>query len=195
MGTGQLSLTKAIVLVDEHVNPRDRAAVFHEIARHFDAAEDFLLLPGVPLDTLDFTSYTMNLGSKMILDAQSKPDRAPRQPLAAVPDPRAVEPSITAHRLAWGGMLVVQVPGTAAASPRCWRGGRGRSLIAAVSPTCRSRTTSCCCGASSRASTARATSCPRLSRRAAPGSPAAGRSASTRRGRTATRPRSRTCPR
>jgi 4-hydroxy-3-polyprenylbenzoate decarboxylase len=77
MGTGQLSLTKVIVLVDEDVNPRDRAAVFGAIARNFDAAEDFLLIPGVPLDTLDFTSYTMNLGSKMVLDAQSKPGRAP----------------------------------------------------------------------------------------------------------------------
>ena len=46
MGTGQLSLTKAIVLVDGDVNPRDRAAVFGAIARNFDPAEDFLLLPG-----------------------------------------------------------------------------------------------------------------------------------------------------
>jgi 4-hydroxy-3-polyprenylbenzoate decarboxylase len=72
LGTAQLSLTKTIVLVDEDVNPRDRAAVFGAIARHFDPAEDFILLPGVPLDTLDFTSYTMNLGSKMVIDAQTK---------------------------------------------------------------------------------------------------------------------------
>ncbi|MGH7563244.1 MAG: hypothetical protein ACREK5_02325, partial [Gemmatimonadota bacterium] len=32
------------------------------------ASEDALLLPGVPLDTLDFTSFTMNLGSKLVLD-------------------------------------------------------------------------------------------------------------------------------
>ena len=111
MGTGQLSLTKAIVLVDEEVNPRDRAAVFGAMARNFDPAEDFLLLPGVPLDTLDFTSYTMNLGSKMVLDAQSKPGRAPAAPLGTVPDPRAFDDAIVAHRLAWGGMLVVQVRG------------------------------------------------------------------------------------
>ena len=126
-GTGQLSLTKAIVLVDEDVNPRDRAAVFGAIARHFDPAEDFLLLPGVPLDTLDFTSTTMNLGSKMVIDAQSharragsagvEPDR-PRDALPAVPpvsgdvaDPRAFDPGVLAHRLAWGGLLAVQVRG------------------------------------------------------------------------------------
>jgi 4-hydroxybenzoate decarboxylase subunit C len=124
MGTGQLSLTKAIVLVDEDVNPRDRAAVFEAIARNFDPAEDFLLLPGVPLDTLDFTSYTMNLGSKMVIDAQSLPsaeskhggggtsralaDAAAGARPSGVPDPRAFYEAITDFRLAWGAMLVVQ---------------------------------------------------------------------------------------
>jgi 4-hydroxy-3-polyprenylbenzoate decarboxylase len=130
MGTGQLSLTKVLVLVDEDVNPRDRAEVFGAIARNFDPAEDFLLIPGVPLDTLDFTSYTMNLGSKMVIDAQSKPGRAgdagaagagagsgaagPARGAvarAALPDPRTVDGSILAQRLAWGAMLVVQVRG------------------------------------------------------------------------------------
>src|SRR5258708_19811480 len=114
MGTGQLSLTKAIVLVDADVNPRDRAAVFAEIARHFDPAEDFLLLPGVPLDTLDFTSYTMNLGSKMVLDAQSQPGRAPAPPVERVPDPRTFDDAVVAHRLASAGLLVVQLPGPVA---------------------------------------------------------------------------------
>jgi 4-hydroxy-3-polyprenylbenzoate decarboxylase len=65
----------------------------------------------VPLDTLDFTSYTMNLGSKMVLDAQSKPGRTPATPVKSVPDPRAFDDTIVAHRLAWGGMLVVQMRG------------------------------------------------------------------------------------
>jgi menaquinone biosynthesis decarboxylase len=111
MGTGQLSLTKAIVLVDQDVNPRDRAAVFDQIARHFDPAQDFLLIPGVPLDTLDFTSYTMNLGSKMVLDAQSKPGRTPATPVTNIADPRTFDDTIVAHRLAWSGMLVAQVRG------------------------------------------------------------------------------------
>jgi len=106
-GTGQLSLTKVIVLVDTDVNPRDRAAVFGAIARNFDPAEDFMLLPGVPLDTLDFTSYTMNLGSKMLIDAQTKPGRAPRAGAGA--ERRVDDPRVIAQRLAWGAMLVVQV--------------------------------------------------------------------------------------
>ena len=113
MGTGQLSLTKVIVLVDEDVNPRDRAGVFGAIARHFDPAEDFLLIPGVPLDTLDFTLFTMNLGSKMVIDAQSTPGETAvaAPPSAAPPDPRATEETVLAHRFAWGAMLVVQVKG------------------------------------------------------------------------------------
>ena len=109
MGTGQLSLTKTIVLVDADVNPRDRAAVFGALARNFDPAQDFLLIPGVPLDTLDFTSYTMNLGSKMVLDAQTQPGRAPVTPPLSVPDPRGADARVIDHRLAWGALLVVQV--------------------------------------------------------------------------------------
>ncbi len=72
LGTGQLSLTKCVVLVDEDVDVTDWRAVFGAIKDHFDPEEDFLLLPGVPLDTLDFTSMRMNLGSKMVLDAMGR---------------------------------------------------------------------------------------------------------------------------
>ncbi len=75
LGTGQLSLTKCLVLVSHDVNPRDWPAVLREIRGNFDPHVDFLLLPKVPLDTLDFTSYTMELGSKMVLDATKNPDR------------------------------------------------------------------------------------------------------------------------
>ena len=72
MGTGQLSLTKCLILVSEHINPRSWKEVLKEIRENFDPHFDFVLLPKVPLDTLDFTSYTMELGSKMILDATRK---------------------------------------------------------------------------------------------------------------------------
>jgi len=73
LGEGQLSLTKCLVVVDAAVNVRDFHAVLQAIDQNFDASEDVLILPGVPLDTLDFTSFTMNLGSKMIIDATRKP--------------------------------------------------------------------------------------------------------------------------
>ncbi len=76
MGTGQLALTKCLVLVDEGVPVRDFGAVLRAMRDNFEPERDFLLLPGVPLDTLDFTSYRMNLGSKMIVDATSGPTEA-----------------------------------------------------------------------------------------------------------------------
>jgi 3-polyprenyl-4-hydroxybenzoate decarboxylase len=77
MGTDQLSLTKCIVTVSAGVDPRDWDGVLREVRGHFDPHRDFVMIPKVPLDTLDFTSFTMNLGSKMIVDATRKPGRAP----------------------------------------------------------------------------------------------------------------------
>jgi 4-hydroxy-3-polyprenylbenzoate decarboxylase len=72
LGTGQLALTKCLVLVSQDVDPRDWSAVVREIRSYFDPHFDFVLLPKVPLDTLDFTSFKMELGSKMIIDATKK---------------------------------------------------------------------------------------------------------------------------
>lgn len=80
LGTQQLALTKVAITVGEHINPRDFDAVLREIRRNFNPHSDFLMLPKVPLDTLDFTSYKMNLGSKMIIDATPKQRVPGRQP-------------------------------------------------------------------------------------------------------------------
>jgi 3-polyprenyl-4-hydroxybenzoate decarboxylase len=72
LGEGQLSLTKCLILVDPQVNVRDFHAVLHAIQQNFDPSDDFLMIPGVAQDTLDFTSFTMNLGSKMVIDATRK---------------------------------------------------------------------------------------------------------------------------
>jgi len=79
MGTDQLSLTKCIVLVSDHVNVRDWKSVLAAIKANFDPHYDFVMIPKVPLDTLDFTSFKMNLGSKMILDATVKDGARGRQ--------------------------------------------------------------------------------------------------------------------
>ncbi|HUP01454.1 MAG TPA: UbiD family decarboxylase [Gemmatimonadota bacterium] len=68
LGQGQLALTKVLIVVDAGVDVADWDAVLEAFRAHWTAAEDALLLPGVPQDTLDFTSFTMNLGSKLILD-------------------------------------------------------------------------------------------------------------------------------
>src|SRR5439155_2861766 len=113
LGEGQLSLTKCIVLVDAQVNVRDFHAVLQAIHQNFDPSEDFLLLPGTALDTLDFTSYTMNLGSKMILDATRKPKtRAPRKLVLTERSLHALKEKdhrISGWRLWDETLLVVQV--------------------------------------------------------------------------------------
>jgi 4-hydroxy-3-polyprenylbenzoate decarboxylase len=80
MGTGQLSLTKCIITVSPDVDVRNFAAVLRAVRENFDPHTDFMMLPKVPLDTLDFTSFKMNLGSKMILDATKKKGPAQRIP-------------------------------------------------------------------------------------------------------------------
>lgn len=113
LGEGQLSLTKCMILVDASVNVRDFHAVMQALQQNFDASEDVLLLPGVPLDTLDFTSYTMNLGSKMILDATRKPKARPVRKASpgtgAVQTLKEKDHRIMGWRLWDETLLVVQV--------------------------------------------------------------------------------------
>ncbi len=114
LGEGQLSLTKCVVMVDPQVNVRDIHAVLQAIRSHFDPSEDFLMLPGTAQDTLDFTSFTMNLGSKMIIDATRKPKSRPTRKFQiterSLHTLKEKDPRITGWRL-WGddAMLVVQV--------------------------------------------------------------------------------------
>lgn len=84
MGQGQMSLTKTVILVDPSVNVRRFDEVLDALQKHFDPTEDFTLLPGTAQDTLDFTSFKMNLGSKMILDATAN-GRPPQPPSPAKP--------------------------------------------------------------------------------------------------------------
>ena len=141
LGTGQMALTKCLILVDADVDAREISAVLRAVREHFDPAEDFLLLPGVPFDTLDFTSFTLNLGSKMVLDAtRNGPGAAPGTPppdAAVELQAKAAHPRIRSARLWEGALLAVQVEGEGrevvralvSASPLA-----GVKLIAAVSP-------------------------------------------------------------
>lgn len=79
LGTGQLSLTKCLITVSENVDVRNFNDVLKAVRDNFDPHFDFIMIPKVPLDTLDFTSYTMNLGSKMVIDATEK--RKPKKKL------------------------------------------------------------------------------------------------------------------
>jgi 4-hydroxy-3-polyprenylbenzoate decarboxylase len=115
LGEGQLALSKCVILVDAGVNPRRFTEVLGAIRSNFDPARDFLLLSTTSQDTLDFTSFKMNLGSKMILDATGSiiaeaplPDR-PRPAPADVDALRRIDGRIAKARIVDNTMLVVAV--------------------------------------------------------------------------------------
>ncbi len=117
MGMSQLSLTKCIILVSAGVDVRNFDEVMKEVRDHFDPHFDFVMIPRVPLDTLDFTSQKMNLGSKMILDAtrrqrpaEGTPRRKGRGPgerqLSAI---RSLDRRIVELKFVHDTLLVVKV--------------------------------------------------------------------------------------
>src|SRR5919197_3597387 len=77
-GLGMLSLTKAVVVVDEHVNVHDYEEVFFYVCANVDPARDVLLSEG-PLDHLDHAPTHQFFGGKLGIDATAKgPDEGTR---------------------------------------------------------------------------------------------------------------------
>jgi 4-hydroxy-3-polyprenylbenzoate decarboxylase len=109
LGTGQLSLTKVLVLVGAECDPRDFRAVLRGVGKRFDPEDHMWLLPFAPLDTLDFTSFTMHVGSKLVLDACGPVLR--QDPPAEQFDFGRIDPGITKWKLLDGGFLVLAVNG------------------------------------------------------------------------------------
>ncbi|HET7025600.1 MAG TPA: UbiD family decarboxylase [Gemmatimonadales bacterium] len=107
LGTGQLSLTKVMVMVRDDVPVQDYRRVLRELWHRFEPAERMLLIPTAPLDTLDYTSFTLHVGSKLVLDATGEVVQQ-AEPPRAVEDPARFDPRIRGHRLV-EGFLVVQV--------------------------------------------------------------------------------------
>jgi 4-hydroxybenzoate decarboxylase subunit C len=81
--------------------------VLRDIGQRFDPENHMWLLPFAPLDTLDFTSFTMHVGSKLVLDACGASLR-PEVPLAGM-EFAAIDSRIEKWKLLDGGFLVVAV--------------------------------------------------------------------------------------
>jgi 4-hydroxy-3-polyprenylbenzoate decarboxylase len=107
LGTGQLALTKVMVLVGEQVNPRSFDALLRELWYRFEPEERMLLLPIAPLDTLDYTSYRMHVGSKLVLDAAGEPVTTAAPP-STLPALDGFDSRIGRARLLDGGLLVIE---------------------------------------------------------------------------------------
>jgi 4-hydroxy-3-polyprenylbenzoate decarboxylase len=70
-GLGLLSLSKAVVVVDEHVDVHDYEEVFFRLCANVDAGRDVLLTEG-PLDQLDHAPMLPSYGGKIGIDATHK---------------------------------------------------------------------------------------------------------------------------
>ncbi len=70
-GLGMLSLTKFVVIVDEHVDVHNESEVAWRVFNNVDPGRDILLSEG-PLDALDHSSPTAGYGAKMGIDATKK---------------------------------------------------------------------------------------------------------------------------
>jgi 4-hydroxy-3-polyprenylbenzoate decarboxylase len=68
LGEGQFSLTKCLILVDEHTDPRDFDAVARVWSERFNVASDVRIITDTAYDSLDFTSDRTHHGSKLIVD-------------------------------------------------------------------------------------------------------------------------------
>jgi 4-hydroxy-3-polyprenylbenzoate decarboxylase len=70
-GAGQMSFTKFIIVVDEHVNVHDEQDVLFHLFSNCDPARDSEIVKG-PVDILDHASPVMGAGSKIGFDATVK---------------------------------------------------------------------------------------------------------------------------
>ncbi|KAB2824904.1 4-hydroxy-3-polyprenylbenzoate decarboxylase [Aliivibrio finisterrensis] len=70
----QFMYTKFVLVCDEEVNARDWSQVTAAMSQHMDPARDSLMIENTPIDSLDFASPVVGLGSKMGLDITKKWD-------------------------------------------------------------------------------------------------------------------------
>ncbi len=71
-GTGQFSLTKTIIVVDEDVDPNNLNDVIFAVSANVDPQRDVMILPNTHADVLDPSTKFAGFGSKMGIDATRK---------------------------------------------------------------------------------------------------------------------------
>src|SRR5205807_8565443 len=75
LGEGQLSLTKFLILTDTPQDLRDFKKLFEHVLARFRPESDLFIFSNVSMDTLDYTSGTVNRGSKAVLLGLGDPVR------------------------------------------------------------------------------------------------------------------------
>ena len=109
LGEGQLSLTKFLLVTDQHVDVRDFRATLEHILARTNTETDLYVFSNLSMDTLDYTGPAVNEGSKGVWLGVGDAVRAlPRQFTGPVPS------GVTDVRVFCGGCLVVGAPAYAA---------------------------------------------------------------------------------
>jgi 4-hydroxybenzoate decarboxylase subunit C len=106
LGEGQLSLTKFLLVTDQHVDVKNFRATLEHILARTRPETDLYVFSNLAMDTLDYTGPTVNEGSKGVWMGLGDPIRdLPRQFTSS-----DVPQGITDVRVFCGGCLVVGAP-------------------------------------------------------------------------------------
>ena len=106
LGEGQLSLTKFLLVTDQHVDIRNFKLTLEHVLARTNTETDLYVFSNLSMDTLDYTGPVVNEGSKGVWLGLGDPVRdLPRQFHAA-----AVPSGVTDVRVFCGGCLVVGAP-------------------------------------------------------------------------------------
>jgi 3-polyprenyl-4-hydroxybenzoate decarboxylase len=107
LGEGQLSLSKNLLVTDGEVNPREFPSFLQHILERCDFRTDLHVLCHTSYDTLDYTSGTINLGSKAIFLGTGRERRFSLQ--SDLPNPSHWE-RFSASAMFIPGVVVVEGP-------------------------------------------------------------------------------------
>jgi UbiD family decarboxylase len=106
LGEGQLSLTKFLLLTDQHVDLKDFRATLEHVLARTQPQTDLYVFSNLSMDTLDYTGPIVNEGSKGVWVGLGDPVRTlPRE----FRPPVAVPADVTEARVFCAGCLVVGV--------------------------------------------------------------------------------------
>jgi UbiD family decarboxylase len=106
LGEGQLSLSKFLLVTDQHVDVRNFRATLEHILARTNPETDLYVFSNLAMDTLDYTGPTVNEGSKGVWMGLGDPVRdLPRQFTAT-----DLPAGVTDVRVYCGGCLVVGAP-------------------------------------------------------------------------------------
>jgi UbiD family decarboxylase len=106
LGEGQLSLTKFLLVTDQHVDLKDFRATLEHVLERTNPETDLYVFSNLSMDTLDYTGPEVNKGSKGVWLALGEPVRRLRRERDDTPLPAgATDPQVFC-----GGCLVVGGP-------------------------------------------------------------------------------------